>query len=308
MAFLAMRLFCVTPYPITALRRFCVAPLPIFFADLLDIVCAGYYLDPVTTLHSMSYNYKGTTPNHGSYKAQLLRRGKLFYLGTYKEETEAAKAYDRGVFLTEPWTTKRQALNFQDSTKPPESDINEYEQNMLIFLRTHYPEAEKNHKIRVSVEDETPDGILNDLSGILERTAGLQSLLSDFRTGANRAIHRMAVDNAELKQLNQWYKERLEATEAELAKLKLTRGPDGKRNFAFTPVKPAAKIAVPPAKPAVAELPAPAPVEVPGPAPLPPAVPLSEETDDAGTAAPLESIELPNSLDGLDGSGPFVKG
>lgn len=183
--------------------------------------------------------YNGVVGNHGSFKAQIARKGKVFYLGNFSSEVQAAHAYDRAIRMTQAWSTRKISPNFADSSVPDdESKFTKFEHQMLTYLRTYFPEAERDARERRLVDMETPDVLLRDFQTIRERKEAFDDMLSTSLAEAETVISTMAAKLSEQKQINTFNLQKIAEMEVTIAKLRGIRHEDGKPKFKFTPVVP----------------------------------------------------------------------
>lgn len=180
--------------------------------------------------------FSGVTSNGSGFKAQLARKGKMFYLGTFESEIGAAQAHDRATLLTRAWTDRRHGLNFDESEKPADDKLSSFEKQMMEFLRDRYPEAEQDHRNRSAADFFTPDVLLRDFDTLSERGSSFFELLGETLRSSERTIRGMAAQLAENQALTAFYKDKVASLEETVVKLRGIRTEDGKSKIKFTPV------------------------------------------------------------------------
>lgn len=184
----------------------------------------------------MTNQLLGVTTNNGSFKAQIGRKGKIFYLGTFPTKTEAGSYYDRAVLLTSAWTERTSAVNFDNSVAPEPGEQTDYERAMLEHLRHFFPDAEKQELRRKELALETPDVLIGRLedSRVRAETNALETrqVLDD----CERHILSTAQEMTELRNSLKWMREKLTEVELDNKKLRGLRTEDGKSKIVFKPI------------------------------------------------------------------------
>lgn len=151
------------------------------------------------------HKYNGITmiPSSGKYRAQINRRGKIFYLGVYDDAGTAARMVDRAVNLTRGWEFRPTRLNFEDGinpTKEPAEEMRtENEQAMLTYLRDNYPIDEGSARHEAAVRAEIPDVLARDAVAVEKAMAHLKFLGDDYLRSSQETIARQGRTIAELK-------------------------------------------------------------------------------------------------------------
>jgi len=89
------------------------------------------------------------------WKAQIIRRGILFYLGTFETPKEAAEVYDNASYFTRQWLTRPRSdiLNYPDDWKTPaDREPLLTTVNVLARLRRDFPIEEGEEKLSRATE------------------------------------------------------------------------------------------------------------------------------------------------------------
>ena len=188
------------------------------------------------------------------WKVQIMRKGKVFYLGSYDDELHAARIADETNLLTDAWKGKNTSLNFNDSRKPAEESINEPQRNLLQWLRLNFPEDERRHRKESLVDQFLPDVMIEHLDHAILRVDTLANEITRTLKDAKISLRAQALQLSEKEKRIVW----LNARVLELEKNPFEHRPSPAGPYTITPVVPEAKVVDVP----VIEVPVTAPIEV----------------------------------------------
>lgn len=174
----------------------------------------------------MANTYQGITRQGNGWRAQILRGAKLYYIGSFDTDTQAAKAYDRVAALTTPFTKRRTIYNFEP---PTAAELEEFvlpiERAILDDLKTRYPE-QIDHSLRRDDDARyVPDVFLNDLSEIGNRVNAFGHNLGLFIQDAERAVKSFAAQLREKDSTITFYRNQVEALEKKVEELSKANKP-----------------------------------------------------------------------------------
>lgn len=93
-------------------------------------------------------SYAGVTETHSGFTAQIGRRGRVYYLGSFETAQIAAHHADRAMLLTIAYTKshRRSRLNTPAFDHSDLNTLTEWEQRMMDDLRERFPNDEKRYK------------------------------------------------------------------------------------------------------------------------------------------------------------------
>lgn len=109
---------------------------------------------------------------NNKFKAAVTRCGKQHYLGHHYSEKEAALACDRALIRTAAWRGVRpDKFNIEfEARQTMVAEPNEHELEMLNWLRTVNPGAERAAEIADRLADNLPDTLIELMEDHLQRT------------------------------------------------------------------------------------------------------------------------------------------
>lgn len=169
---------------------------------------------------AISKKYQGVASNNGTFKAQIMRRGKLFYLGNYPTDLKAAQMYDRAHLLTVAYANVRNTRpNFDGSEAPIEEIWTEWEREMMTWLRTYHPTDEKRYAESIRGEEFLPDTVLRNNMNMVERTKSFTDIFFRHLEDVEQSLRTSASEMAELKMTLDWYKAQLKVAEERVREL-----------------------------------------------------------------------------------------
>lgn len=199
--------------------------------------------------------YHGVLVTKSGYTAQIARKGKVYYLGSYDTEKDAAEHVDRAVILTFPWVknvTKRR-FNFPESELQTidRDRLTSWEVNMLAELREKYPGCERDHQKRWDINRAAGQHV--------DRIRRYFLLRRDFKESETEALdhfestlEHFVSANIELEKLVEHYKEAFQLADKKLAAYEDRKPYD--KNF-FTPIPPKVPVVSPEPVSEVIEMP-----------------------------------------------------
>lgn len=180
----------------------------------------------------MNSKFLGVSPLGSVFKAQLFRSGKLYYLGCYESEEEAARYYDRAAKLSEPWAKRRVQYNFPGVIVIAENTLTPQEKAMLEDLETRFPGQQESFKSNAVLAGALPEDVIQEGQALATRCSRLGEDLSKQLAAMQRAIMASHSKVKEMEGLVAHYKARAEQAENELMVLKVSRRDDsGKVTF-----------------------------------------------------------------------------
>lgn len=166
--------------------------------------------------HKPSTKYHGVSPYNGVYRVQLYRRGRVFYLGTYATDHEAAMAYDRAQNITKPWADRRGSYNFSTNELHvfPEDELNEREKKMVEVLRQLFPAQETAAQEYQAVVDASPEVLIEQISVTQANLANQISRLNGLVTQLQNHLYETVKLRLEAEEKLSWATDKVADLEA----------------------------------------------------------------------------------------------
>jgi len=170
-----------------------------------------------------SVKYFGVCESNEKFKAQINRRGKVFYLGTYETSEEAAAVVDSALNQTLAWSTRaKESYNFGSEGRDPSvggANAEKYVTAMKEWLKAHYPtdnEAlEKIDQTKLEGPSDTIARAVNLAAQVKGKTDLFLSVIEDLRKGFFQLQGEMATREKEVA----FYKQRVSELEAQVIEL-----------------------------------------------------------------------------------------
>jgi len=163
-----------------------------------------------------------------SYKAQISRAGRPWYLGTYVSPEAAAYAFDHASRRLDPWTDRSYKLNFPGEAEPASKlnavefrSLSEYLETALEYLRTTYPGREEAAKLgRASASlEEGLNLLLRGLDESASQIVNTAKVVSALRFRVEAEVRRHSDAAKEAKVLSDFYKAQVSERDAKIEAL-----------------------------------------------------------------------------------------
>jgi len=187
--------------------------------------------------HLCSYN--GVTQNscptsvHGrkygaSYKAQIARGGRTWYLGTYKSMDAAAYVYDAAARRLEPWSDRGTKLNFPAEFEPASKlaalELRDYQAHIddaLAYLRASFPGREEAARLQATcvAPQEGVDLLLSRLDSSEAEHKNSAKVMASLKHHIIQELRRFEDALKEAKVLSDFYKAQVSERDAKIEAL-----------------------------------------------------------------------------------------
>lgn len=167
----------------------------------------------------MATQYNGVSQAGDKYRAQINRKGKVFYLGTFDDIRVAAEFVDHALLATRAWG-RACKLNWGTTQELPEEHWPEAIANMVNWLRLNFAEDENNLIRSERVLEYTPDVTLESFEVISRKLRDVADQVSTVLEEGKGALRRAAQQMEEDKRVKDWQRDRIVELEDQLRRRK----------------------------------------------------------------------------------------